>query len=192
MADTKIKIKKGDSVMVVTVKDAGKRGTVAHAHLDRDPERALTTIVAAESGDYAEWPAWLPFAFDLVVASQNDAAPFHDRDVLRQAPRKVEVLLDEQDRHIPTLPQQFDNAANILDNARLDTLGRLVQQKKARPHHQGSRERELLLLAAGQVAAAPVYHCFEDREERKDFVRNAAFSARQRGKPGFEVLLYGQ
>jgi large subunit ribosomal protein L24 len=29
MADTKIKIKKGDSVMVVTGKDAGKRGTVS-------------------------------------------------------------------------------------------------------------------------------------------------------------------
>ncbi len=28
MADTKIKIKKGDSVMVITGKDAGKRGTV--------------------------------------------------------------------------------------------------------------------------------------------------------------------
>ena len=46
--------------------------TVALAHVDGDPNRALAAIVDAGSGDYAEWPAWLPFAVDLVVGSNDD------------------------------------------------------------------------------------------------------------------------
>ena len=46
--------------------------TVALAHVDGDPDRALAAIVDAGSGDYAEWPAWLPFAVDLVVTSNDD------------------------------------------------------------------------------------------------------------------------
>ena len=46
--------------------------TVALAHVDGDPNRALAAIVDAGSGDYAEWPAWLPFAVDLVVGSHDD------------------------------------------------------------------------------------------------------------------------
>ena len=48
--------------------------TVALAHLDRAPDRALAAIVEAGSGDYAEWPAWLPFAVDLIVDSDDDRA----------------------------------------------------------------------------------------------------------------------
>ncbi len=46
--------------------------TVALAHADGAPERALAAIVEAGSGDYAEWPAWLPFAIDLIVGSGDD------------------------------------------------------------------------------------------------------------------------
>jgi tetratricopeptide (TPR) repeat protein len=46
---------------------------VALAHLDRDRGRALAAIVDAGSGDYAEWPAWVPFAVDLLVAGDDDA-----------------------------------------------------------------------------------------------------------------------
>jgi len=48
--------------------------TVALAHLERAPDRALAAIVHAASGDYAEWPAWLPFAVDLLVGSSDDGA----------------------------------------------------------------------------------------------------------------------
>jgi tetratricopeptide (TPR) repeat protein len=43
--------------------------TVARAHLERATDRGLAAIVDASSGDYAEWPAWLPFAIDLLVDS---------------------------------------------------------------------------------------------------------------------------
>ena len=45
---------------------------VALAHLEHEPQRALSAIVEAGSGDYAEWPAWLPFAVDLIVAASDD------------------------------------------------------------------------------------------------------------------------
>jgi class 3 adenylate cyclase/tetratricopeptide (TPR) repeat protein len=48
--------------------------TVALAHLEGAPNRALAAIVDAGSGDYAEWPAWLPFAVDLLVDSNDYGA----------------------------------------------------------------------------------------------------------------------
>ena len=47
---------------------------VALAYLEHDAQRALTVILDAGSGDYAEWPAWLPFAVDLVVGSDDERA----------------------------------------------------------------------------------------------------------------------
>ena len=46
--------------------------TVALAHVDGAPDRALAAIIDAVSGDYAEWPAWLPFAVDLLVRCNDD------------------------------------------------------------------------------------------------------------------------
>lgn len=48
--------------------------TVALAHLEGAPNRALAAIVDAGSGDYAEWPAWLPFAVDLLVGNDDYGA----------------------------------------------------------------------------------------------------------------------
>ena len=45
---------------------------VALAYVDGAPDRALAAIVDAGSGDYAEWPAWLPFAVDLLVGRNDD------------------------------------------------------------------------------------------------------------------------
>ncbi len=46
--------------------------TVALAHLEDSSPEALAMILGAGSGDYAEWPAWLPFAVDLIVDSDDD------------------------------------------------------------------------------------------------------------------------
>ncbi|HET6868235.1 MAG TPA: hypothetical protein VFH80_20135, partial [Solirubrobacteraceae bacterium] len=46
--------------------------TIALAHVEHAPDRALAAIADAGSGDYAEWPAWLPFAIDLLVAGRDD------------------------------------------------------------------------------------------------------------------------
>ncbi len=47
--------------------------TVALGHLERDPKRALSAVLEAGTDDYAEWPAWLPFAVDLLVEGEDDA-----------------------------------------------------------------------------------------------------------------------
>ena len=42
--------------------------------LDGAPDQALAAIIDAGSGDYAEWPAWLPFAVDLLVRMRRRQA----------------------------------------------------------------------------------------------------------------------
>ena len=78
---------------------------------------------------------------------------------------EVEILLDQDDRDLPERAQIDDGAADILDDRGLDALGRLVEQQKPRPHHQRAADGQLLLLAAGKIAAAPVQHVVEHREQ---------------------------
>ncbi len=42
---------------------------------------------------------------------------------------------------------------DLLDDGRLQALGRLVEQQQLRFLHQGTGDRQLLLLAAGEDAA---------------------------------------
>ena len=51
---------------------------VALAHLDGAHAEALSIIARAQSGDYAEWPSWLPLAVDLVSRLPGE-------DALREA-----------------------------------------------------------------------------------------------------------
>lgn len=46
-------------------------------------------------------------------------------------------------------------AADVLDDGGLDALGRLVEHERLRPRHQRATDGELLLLATGEIAAAP-------------------------------------
>ena len=57
------------------------------------------------------------------------------------------------------------------------------------PHDQRPADRQLLLLAAGEVAAPAAQHGLEDREQLEDVVGNAALAARQRAEAGLQVLL---
>jgi tetratricopeptide (TPR) repeat protein len=45
--------------------------SVALAHVERQPSRALAAVLDAGTVDYAEWPVWLPFALDLLVAGRG-------------------------------------------------------------------------------------------------------------------------
>ena len=55
--------------------------------------------------------------------------------------------------------QVADHALDILDDRGLDAFGRLVEDQQARPRHQRAGDRQLLLLAAGEIAAAPAAAC---------------------------------
>ena len=48
-----------------------------------------------------------------------------------------------------------DHVADLVDDVRLDAFGRFVQNQQLRLEHERPADRELLLLAAGQIAAAP-------------------------------------
>jgi class 3 adenylate cyclase len=45
---------------------------VAQAHLDGADRQALGVIDRAQSGDYGEWPSWLPIAIDLLSRLDDD------------------------------------------------------------------------------------------------------------------------
>ncbi len=62
-------------------------------------------------------------------------------------------------------------------------------RRSLRPHHQSPADGKLLLLAAREVAAAPVQHILQHWEQAEHVVGNFALIARQRRKPGLEILL---
>ena len=68
-------------------------------------------------------------------------------------------------------------------------FGRLVEQQQPRPHHQRPADRELLLLAAREVAAAPPEHVVEHRKQREHVVRDRAVLALERREAGLEIFL---
>jgi hypothetical protein len=68
---------RGDSA-VAFESDYRSLREVALAHLDGAHAEALSVIARAQSGDYAEWPSWLPLAVDLVSQLPGD-------DALREA-----------------------------------------------------------------------------------------------------------
>ena len=71
------------------------------------------------------------------------------------------------------LAQVGDGAADVLDDRGLDAFGRLVEEKQPGPGDERPADGELLLLAAGEVAAAPAQHGFQHREELEDLVRES-------------------
>ena len=86
--------------------------------------------------------------------------------------------------------QVEDRAADVLDDRRLDAFGRLVEDQQLRPRHQGAADRELLLLAAGEIAAAPAQHVAQHRKESENLVVDGALVARQGGEAGLQVFLH--
>src|SRR5262249_37601119 len=109
--------------------------------------------------------------------------------VVAQLAREVEILLDQHHRDLPKTAQIPDGARDILDDRRLNALGRLVQQEQTRPHDEGPPDRELLLLAAGEIAATPAEHAVEHRKQREHVVGDRAILALERSKAGLEILL---
>src|SRR5580692_1031273 len=97
----------------------------------------------------------------VAVTGVDDGAAVHDGEMVAEFAGKVEILLDQHDGDLAERAQIGDGAADILDDRRLDTFGRLVEQKEPRPHHQRAADGELLLLAARKIAAAPAQHGFE-------------------------------
>src|SRR5580704_5810688 len=85
-----------------------------------------------------------------------------------------------------------ERAADVLDDRRLDALGRLVEEQKLWLRHQRPGDGELLLLAARKVAAPAAQHVVEHGKERKDLVVDRPLVAWPGGVAGHEVLAHRQ
>src|SRR6056297_817392 len=85
---------------------------------------------------------------------QYHFAPFHHGEAVGQVARKLEVLLYQDDRHFARSRKVGDDSPDVLDDGRLDALGRFVQHQQFRPHYQGACNGELLLLSSRKIAAA--------------------------------------
>src|SRR6476620_11960362 len=123
------------------------------------------------------------------VAGIFHRAAVHDRKIVAELAGKVEILFDQHDRHIAEAAQIGDGAADILDDRGLDAFGRLVEQQQFRPHHQRPADRQLLLLSAGQIAAAAAQHRVQHRKQREHVVGDMAVLALERPKSGLQILL---
>ena len=85
--------------------------------------------------------------------------------------REIVILFDEQYPHIALVPEKRYRPTDILDDRGLNALGRLIEQQQLRARHQRARDRQLLLLAARQIATAPSQHRGEHGKQLEDFGR---------------------
>src|SRR4029077_3693236 len=60
------------------------------------------------------------------LAGKHHLAAFHHRVGIGELARKLEVLFDEDDRHLALIAQKFDGAPYVLDDGGLNALGRLI------------------------------------------------------------------
>src|ERR1700678_2826127 len=92
------------------------------------------------------------------IAGEFHRAPIHDGEIVAELAGKVEILFDQHDRDVAEAAKIRDRAPDILDDRRLNALGRLVEQQQFWPLPQRSPDPGLLLLGARQIAAAAAEH----------------------------------
>ena len=85
-----------------------------------------------------------------------DPAVDHDRDAFRDGRRHPDVLLDQEHGHVAVLAEARQHVFDLGDNHRRQPFGRFIHDQKMRIGEQRAGDREHLLLAAGQLAAAIV------------------------------------
>src|SRR5579872_467388 len=82
----------------------------------------------------------------------DDAAVFHDIVAIGDGSGEAEILLDQQNGEALRL-ERGNGVADLLNDHRRQSLGRLVEQQKPRARAQDAADGEHLLLAAGQFGA---------------------------------------
>src|SRR5258706_594265 len=100
----------------------------------------------------------------LATIVHDDPADFQHIAVMRRLQRDLGVLLDQQDRHALLFVNAPDDGENLPHQDRRQAERRLVEQQKRRPVHQGTPDREHLLLAAGELAGRLVEPLLESRK----------------------------
>ena len=118
-----------------------------------------------------------------------DPAVDHDRDLLGDRRGDRDVLLDQQDRDITVRGQIRQQILDLTDHHRRQPLGRLIEHQEFGVLEQGARDRNHLLLAAGQLTGDAAPALVEARESLVDPVHGPG-PATALDQP--EMLLDGQ
>ena len=125
------------------------------------------------------------------IGLARDPALHHDSKFLGDIPGEVELLLDQNDRQLLLVVDALDDPLDLLDDRRLDTLGRLVQEKEFRIAAERARDRQLLLLATAEQTTRPVHERFEHRKEVEDLIGDPLQAVVPRDEPETQVVHHG-
>src|SRR5216684_1525434 len=93
-----------------------------------------------------------------------DAAIDHDCDGLRDRRRHPDILLDDEHRNVTVLAQARQHLLDLSNDDGREPFGRLVHDQEPRIGHQRARDRQHLLLAAGELGTAIVLALGQPRE----------------------------
>ena len=100
----------------------------------------------------------------------DDAAALDDHQAVARIKDEAQDLLGDDDGELAQLADLAEHLGDVLDDGRLDAFGRLIEDENLRLRQQSAGDGELLLLAAGEVAALAMAHVEQDGKERVDFV----------------------
>src|SRR5919109_3560193 len=106
-----------------------------------------------------------------------DAPDPHQVRAVAARERLVDVLLDEQDRHPLLVAEADDQLEDEPDELRREAERRLVEEQELRPGHERPRDRELLLLAAGERGRRQPQALAQDGEELEQPLAAAVVAA---------------
>ncbi|MGY4172898.1 hypothetical protein ACVIM8_006971 [Bradyrhizobium sp. USDA 4529] len=119
-----------------------------------------------------------------------DPAIDHDGDVARHRRRHTDVLLDDQHGDVALIAEPQQHILDLGDDHGRKAFGRLVHDQEMRIGQQRTRDREHLLLAAGQLVAAVGLALGEAREGVVDSLDGPGAAPQAAGKR--KVLVDGQ
>src|SRR6266568_2139627 len=97
----------------------------------------------------------------------HDLSVLHDVIAVRDRRCEAKILLDQENGEAPGL-ERADGLADLLDDDRRETLGRLVEQQQPRAGAQDAGDRQHLLLAAGELGALAAQALLEIGKQRED------------------------
>ena len=121
---------------------AGRLGVDRRVGMAADAEQALLQFAVGRQAR----------ALDDAV----DAAVDHDGDVARHRGRDADVLLDHEHGDVALLAEPDQHLLDLRDDDGREPFGRLVHDEQARVGQQRARDRQHLLFAARELAAAVV------------------------------------
>jgi len=133
------------------------------------------------------------FVRELVDRAAGKAPPFfEDPEVARDTAGEAQLLLHEEQRDAGVAIEREQDIADLLHDVRLNPFRRLVENQQRRLEDQRTRNRELLLLAAGEIAAAAARHLLQRGKQVIDVRRNRARTVFPHAQADAQILLDGQ